>query len=46
MIETNGITRRDWLAGAAATAISASLSRPTAAADPTKPKSVAAVITA
>jgi len=42
------ITRRDWLAAAAGTAIWSGLAQPTAAgrAVPTKPKSVAAVITA
>lgn len=42
------MTRRDWLAGAAATAFWGGLARPAAAiaAQPTKPKSVAAVITA
>ena len=48
MIKTADITRRDWLAGAAATAVWGGLARPTAAdtAKPTKPKSVAAVLTA
>lgn len=42
------ITRRDWLAGTAATAVWGGLARPAAAdeAKPTKPKSVAAVLTA
>ncbi|MBC7816620.1 MAG: hypothetical protein IAG10_07010 [Planctomycetaceae bacterium] len=41
------MSRRDWLAGAAATAVWGALARPTAAdaAPPTKPKSVAAVVT-
>lgn len=48
MNETGDITRRDVLVGAAATAISGSMSRELAAepSDPPKPKSVAAVITA
>jgi hypothetical protein len=45
---TADITRRDWLAGAATTALCAGLPWPiaTRAAEPTKPKSVAAVLTA
>ncbi|MDA1055953.1 MAG: hypothetical protein O3C40_36685 [Planctomycetota bacterium] len=46
--ETADITRRDWLADAAATAVWAGSVWPTAAeaAKPTKPKSVAGVVTA
>jgi hypothetical protein len=40
------ITRRDWLAGAAATALCGLPSRIAVAADPPKPKAVAAVVTA
>jgi hypothetical protein len=45
--KTADITRRDWLAGAAATVVWGGLARPTAAdaAKPTQPKSVAAVLT-
>lgn len=48
MYRTADITRRDWLAGAATTALCAGLPWPiaTRAAEPTKPKSVAAVLTA
>jgi hypothetical protein len=48
LIDTSYITRRDWLAGAAATVVGGSLSLPAAAkvAKPTQPKSVAAVFTA
>ena len=46
MTNPNSITRRDWLAGAAATATSAALLRQAAAAAPVKRKAVAAVITA
>jgi hypothetical protein len=48
LINTSDITRRDWLAGAAATAVGGSFSSPAAAktTKPTKPKSVAAVFTA
>ena len=48
MNNTSNITRRDWLAGAAATVVGGSVSLPVAvrAAKPTKPKSVAAVFTA
>ena len=48
-MNTNGnFTRREWLAGAAATAVWSAWPQPnhTSAAEPTKPKSVAAVITA
>jgi hypothetical protein len=48
MNKTGDITRRDWLAGAAAGALWGGLARPAAAGpiEPAKPKSVAAVITA
>ena len=48
MNKTGSITRRDWLAGAWATAVWGGWAWPAAAdaAKPTKPKSVAAVITA
>ena len=48
MEKTVGISRRDWVAGAAATAVGVGLPWPAVAdsARPTKPKSVAAVITA
>ena len=48
MDKTANITRRDWVAGAAATAVGVGLPWPRGAdaAQPTKPKSVAAVITA
>jgi hypothetical protein len=45
--ETGNITRRDWLAGAAATALGGGLQPAIAGSfDPAKPKSVAAVLTA
>src|SRR5262249_46120691 len=40
------ITRRDWLAGATTAALGTRFAQPVAAAEPTKPKAVAAVITA
>jgi len=48
MIKNEVMNRRDWVAGAAATAMGVGLSWPTdaEAAKPTKPKSVAAIITA
>ena len=48
MNNTSDITRRDWLAGAAATVVGGSFSSPAAAkaTKPNKPKSVAAVFTA
>jgi hypothetical protein len=47
MNETGNITRRDWLAGAAATALWSGLQSAAAGAiEPAKPKSVAAVLTA
>ena len=48
MTRTSDTTRRDWLAGAAATVVWGGMPWPAAAkaAKPTKPKSVAAVITA
>lgn len=48
MNTANIVTRRDWLAGAAGTALWGGLARPAAAglAPATKPKSVAAVVTA
>jgi len=48
MNKTDDLTRRDWLAATAGTVIWTSLAQPAAAGRsvPTKPKSVAAVITA